>query len=76
MIAVVPGDAALVELEADATVGGDPGAEVRDADGDVIDALENGCATPPGSSILFHSRSAGDPALRGITLSGAGQGRS
>ncbi len=42
MIAVVPGDAALVELEADATVRGYPGREVRDADRDVVDARENG----------------------------------
>jgi hypothetical protein len=51
MIAVVPGDAALVEVEPDATVRDYPGAEVRDADRDVIDARKNGRATPPGSSI-------------------------
>jgi hypothetical protein len=44
MIAVVRGYAALVELEADAPVGVDPGLQVRDADGDVIDALKNGRA--------------------------------
>ncbi len=41
MIAVVPRDAALVDVEPDATVRGYPGAEVRDADRDVIDAREN-----------------------------------
>ncbi len=50
MIAVVPGDAALIDVEADARVRGYPGAEVRDADRDVIDAGENGGVTPPGSS--------------------------
>ncbi len=40
-IAVVPGDAARVDVEPDATVRGDPGREVRGADGDVIDAGEN-----------------------------------
>src|SRR2546425_3964930 len=49
MIAVVPGDAALVELEPDAPVGGDPGLEVRDADGDVIDAGKNGRASSRGA---------------------------
>jgi len=49
VIAVVPGDAALVELEADAAVGGDPGPQVRDADGDVIDAGKNGCALRVGA---------------------------
>jgi hypothetical protein len=44
MIAVVPGDAALVELEPDAPVSVDSGVEVRDADRDVIDARENGRA--------------------------------
>ncbi len=44
MIAVVPGDAALVDVEPDARVRVDPGAEVRDADGDVIDAGKNGRA--------------------------------
>src|SRR4029077_4909660 len=42
VVAVVPGDAALVDVEADASVGDDAGLEVRDADGDVVDALENG----------------------------------
>jgi hypothetical protein len=51
MIVVVPGDAALVDIEADATVGVDACREVRGADRDVIDARENGRATPPGSSI-------------------------
>jgi hypothetical protein len=45
MIAVVPGNPALVELEADARIRGYPGAEVRDADGDVIDAGKNGRAS-------------------------------
>jgi len=44
VIAVVAGYAARVDVEADAAVGGDPGREVRDADGDVIDAGKNGCA--------------------------------
>src|ERR1700704_4763497 len=43
-IAVVSGDAALVDFEPDAPVRGDPGLQVRDADGDVIDAGKNGCA--------------------------------
>jgi hypothetical protein len=45
MIAVVAGDAALVDFEPDARVRGYPGAEVRDADGDVIDAGKNGRAS-------------------------------
>jgi hypothetical protein len=45
MVAVGPGDAALVDLEADACIRGDPGHEVRDADCDVIDARKNGCAS-------------------------------
>jgi len=44
MIAVVPGYAAPVDLEADARVRVDPGLQIRDADGDVIDALKNGRA--------------------------------
>ena len=44
MIAVVPGYAALVDVEADAPVGGYPGREVRDADRDVIDTGKNGRA--------------------------------
>ena len=44
MIAVVAGDAALVDVEPDAPVRGDARAEVRDAYRDVIDALENGRA--------------------------------
>jgi len=43
VIAVVAGYAARVDVEADAAVGGDPVREVRDADGDVIDAGKNGC---------------------------------
>src|SRR5882672_5790364 len=44
MIAVVAGDAALVDVKAYARVRGYPGAEVRDADRDVIDARKNGRA--------------------------------
>ncbi|HEY6241152.1 MAG TPA: hypothetical protein VIW78_09965 [Burkholderiales bacterium] len=56
MIAVVPGDAVLVDLEPDATVRGYAGAEVRDADGDVIDALENGCSLGIGAEDSISGR--------------------
>src|SRR5882762_1473993 len=49
MIAVVPRDAARVDVEADARVRVDSGAEVRDAVGDVVDALENGRASSRGA---------------------------
>jgi hypothetical protein len=45
-VAVVSCDAVLVDLEADAPVGNDPRREVGGADGDVVDALENGPAPP------------------------------
>jgi len=66
MIAVGPGDAALVDVEPDARVRVDSGAEVRDADRDVIDAGENGRPPPvePAQRIaprLWHAASA--PAL-------------
>jgi len=44
MIAVVAGDAALLDVEPDARVRGYPRAEVRDADRDVVDAGKNGRA--------------------------------
>jgi hypothetical protein len=43
MIAVVAGNAAIVDVEPDAAVRVYPGGEVGDADGDVVDALENAC---------------------------------
>jgi hypothetical protein len=49
VIAVVSGYAALVDVEPDAPVRGDPGLQVRDADGDVIDAGKNGCALRVGA---------------------------
>jgi len=42
VVAVVPGDAVLVDVEADAPVGVAPGFQVRGADPDVVDAGENG----------------------------------
>ena len=42
VVAVVPGNAAPVDVEADAPVGVAPGFQVRGADPDVVDARENG----------------------------------
>ena len=70
MIAVVAGDAALVELEADARVRGYAGAEVRDADCDVIDAGKNGrVSSPRAGAEDSTSGAAGLPAVQQFTFS-------